>query len=902
MASADVGLYSLNAGEISRLGLARIDLAKLKMAAEQQLNLLPHVLGPAMVRPGTAYQVRTQGDLAVKFVEFYLDETTKALLVLTPAIMRILTGGAYVTRVAVTATVTNGTFTTDLSGWTDSDEAGTTSAWVAGGFMSLTGTGVNFAWRDQEITVTEPNVEHALRVVVAHGTVAMKLGTALGGDSYWDLTLLPGTYSLAFVPTGNFWIRLGAGDTFPAFVDSIAIEAAGIVELPVPYDAGDLPNIFYDQSEDVVFVACKGFQQRRIEHRAPKGAVDSNVRSWSVALYLSDDGPFLPANLGPVTLAPNSVVGVATLTASRAFFQAGHAGALFRLRHLAQTATALLGGLGQFTSEVRVSGLTAVREIAIEITGVFNATVVLQRSLGVVGAWTDIESYTVPTAKTYNDNLDNQIVYYRLGIPTTYVSGAANSTLFYHGSIQTGICRITSVTNETTAVADVLENFGATTATGDWDEGQWSDLRGWPAAVALHDGRLSWDLGVHFNASVSDAFSSYDDRVEGDAGPINRVIATGGRDGVRWLMSLERLIAGTAAQEISIRASSFDEPLTPTAFVARVAATRGVARIRPLRVDKIGVYVSRDSQRIFELVMASGETDYASRELTRLKQEMCAAGVTSCAVQRHPDTRLWFTLADGTCAVLTYDREEEVMAWTPTDTLGTYEQVGVLPGSPEDDVFFSVARTIDGVTQRFIEKLAWRSEVAGGTLSKTSDAHIVYQGAATATISVSHLPGREVAVWADGAPLATLFTVSAGGVLTLPAAVSNAVVGLPYTAKFKSVKPAYVAEHGTALTMQKRISQIGLVMADVSWKGVRIGRDFTHLSGLPATYRGRVLAANEVMAAYDARPSGFTGSWDSDSRVCISVSSPHCATIMALVLEMTTNEPNDEPNPAPRNA
>jgi len=133
-----------------------------------------------------------------------------------------------------------------LPGWTDSDESGAVSAWFAGGFLSLTGTGINFAYRDQQVTVNEAGVEHALRLTVDHGTVALKIGTSQGDGAYWDVSLLPGSYSLAFNPAGNFWIRLGANDAFPAYVDSIQVEAAGIVELPTPYQAADFANIFYD--------------------------------------------------------------------------------------------------------------------------------------------------------------------------------------------------------------------------------------------------------------------------------------------------------------------------------------------------------------------------------------------------------------------------------------------------------------------------------------------------------------------------------------------------------------------------------------------------------------------------------------------------------------------------------
>src|SRR5690348_344219 len=150
MAATDAALYSLNAGEVSRLALARVDLAKLRMACEVQQNFLPHVLGPCMLRPGTQFLDHTKSDLAGKFVEFYFDETTKALLVLTPLVMRIMVADSYLVRGAVTAAVTNGGFDTDLTGWTSADDAGATSSWLAGGYLSLLGTGTNYAYRDQQ--------------------------------------------------------------------------------------------------------------------------------------------------------------------------------------------------------------------------------------------------------------------------------------------------------------------------------------------------------------------------------------------------------------------------------------------------------------------------------------------------------------------------------------------------------------------------------------------------------------------------------------------------------------------------------------------------------------------------------------------------------------------------------
>ena len=80
MAQLSPGLYSLNSGVVSDLALARVDLARLRVAAEVQENLMPTVLGPARFRPGTEYLVRTQDDIAPFGIPFVVNTAIKALV------------------------------------------------------------------------------------------------------------------------------------------------------------------------------------------------------------------------------------------------------------------------------------------------------------------------------------------------------------------------------------------------------------------------------------------------------------------------------------------------------------------------------------------------------------------------------------------------------------------------------------------------------------------------------------------------------------------------------------------------------------------------------------------------------------------------------------------------------
>jgi hypothetical protein len=55
MPKFDAPLYSFNRGEVSKIALARIDVEKMRLSAEAQVNWMPWVIGPMMLRPGLEY-------------------------------------------------------------------------------------------------------------------------------------------------------------------------------------------------------------------------------------------------------------------------------------------------------------------------------------------------------------------------------------------------------------------------------------------------------------------------------------------------------------------------------------------------------------------------------------------------------------------------------------------------------------------------------------------------------------------------------------------------------------------------------------------------------------------------------------------------------------------------------
>ena len=873
MAKTSITLQAFNRGLVSPLGLARKDLPRTSLSAETQTNWMPRTLGSMMLRPGLGYLGSTKGNAPVRYLPFVFSAADTALLELTDLSLRVWISDTLLTRPSITTTLTNGGFTSDLSGWTSGDEAGATSSWSSGA-LSLVGTGANRAIRTQTVTVSGANVsvEHALRVTVTKGRVLFKVGSTSGGDEHIrQTTLYPGEHSLAFTPGGNFYVWIAAETQYASLVDSCLLESSGAVSVTTPWLAADLQSVRAEESADVLFVACRGHQQRRIERR--------NTRSWSVVKYEVDDGPFRVQNFTAITLTPTALTGAITITASKSIFKPTHVGAVWRLTSKGQSVTASLAGDGQFTNTIKVVGVGARRVVSVTVSGTWSGTIKRQRSFDSdAGPWEDVDNYTTANVvNTFNDGLDNSIVWYRLGFVTGgYSSGTAVVGMSYAAGSINGSVRITGYTSGTQVSADVLSDLGALTASEDWAEGDWSDFRGWPSAVALHDGRLWWAGKSKIWGTVSDAFNSLDDLIEGDSGTISRSIGSGPVDSINWLLSASRLFIGGDATERTVQASSFDETLTPTNFGMRETSTLGSANVPAVRLDGGGFFVQRGGVRVFGLNYDESTARATAKDATSLVPEVGLPSIVRVAVQRLPDTRVHCVRSDGKVAVLIYDEAESVNCWVLVETTGTVEDVVVLPGAAEDQVYYVVNRTISAGTVRYLERWALESEAVGGAVTKLSDAFYVYSGASTATISgLAHLNGLTVCVWAGGVDLGTF--VVASNAVTLPSAVTSAVIGIPYTAQFKSTKLGEVAQ-------RNRISKVGVLLANTHAQGIQYGIDFDTLDNLPLTEGYTDVVANSVWSAYGEDMFEFNGTWAADMRLCLQATSPRPCTVLGAVM------------------
>jgi hypothetical protein len=910
---------AFNRGLVSRYALARVDLKRMALAASTHTNYMTKMLGPMMLRPGWQYIHEQREDEQAVHIPFVFSESDTAIIELTDGVMRVAINDVIITRPAVTSKFnryngaafiassdTESLFAdaTDVGYWKDNDESGATSELLTGGgYLSLLGDGNASAIRDRSIAVVETNVEHRLEIVVNRGPVILRIGTTEGDDDLLaDLSLRAGEHNISVTPTtATMFVRLSNSRDVISVVDSVTLgQAAADMELLTPWAAADLRYVRSTQSADVTFVACRDIAQKRIERQG-----QDNPRSWSVVDYAPEDGPFRDLNTGPVRMKVDALSGDATLTAERAYFKSTNVGSLFSLASAGQEVADIFTSDNVFTDPIRVTGVDTGRIFNVSVSGApFTATttVTLQRSVAEPGDWTDVTNYTSTVVATpTDDGLDNQIIYYRLGIKTGNYTAAdtISAQLTYSAGSITGIGRVTAFTSETEVSLQILSNFGKQDQyTADWREGDWSPRRGYPSAVELDAGRLCW-AGKSFEwLSVSDGFDSFDDTIEGDDGPIRRSIGKGPIDNVNWLLSANNLLFGLESSVQVARSSSLDEPLTQSRFGLRPVANKagGTAAVQAVLVDTSAIYVASDERRVLESVFDGTSYNFnPPTDLTALVPEVGAPGFRRLAVQNAPDRRLHFVRSDGTVAILVLDRLENITCWLEIETDGVIEDVVILPAHPdtrgEDRVYYSVKRTINGVTKRYLEKWATEDKARGATDTRLADSFVYVAGAGTTITGLDHLEGEAVVVWQDGVcPEDAVtgdpktYTVSGGSITLDTAVTTSCCVGLPYTAQWKSAKGAVRDAQQMLLNQRQKADQIGFILADTHHKGVKYGTDFDNLDHLPGIEQGKRVATDYIWTDYDFDAMTLSGTWSTDARICLQSQAPRPATILAITI------------------
>jgi len=377
----------------------------------------------------------------------------------------------------------------------------------------------------------------------------------------------------------------------------------------------------------------------------------------------------------------------------------------------------------------------------------------------------------------------------------------------------------------------------------------------------------------------------YEDFEEGvkDADSFSLVIPT--TNDIRWVEALEALLVGTSGDEWRVGSNDLETPITPTNFTVKQQSNHGNRNIQPAKVNEQILFVDFVGRKVRELTFNGDK--YIAPDLTSLAEHITESGIVCMAHQKNPDSILWCVLDDGSLICLTYEREQNVVAWAKQPIDGDVESVAVIPGADEDEVWISVERKINEATVRYVEQMQPRNF---GT--DIEDAFFVDCGLTTtapaASITLAHLIGETVAILADGVVMDTA-TVGAGGTtaVKLDGEATNATTvqaGLAYTFKLEPMRPDISGPGGTTHGSLVKVAEMGIsflntmdakygvdddTLYDIDWTNAQWENN-TEITGL---------FAGDVVVSVDG---GFT----LDNNLIISGSSPLPCTVRALIPRM----------------
>lgn len=265
-----------------------------------------------------------------------------------------------------------------------------------------------------------------------------------------------------------------------------------------------------------------------------------------------------------------------------------------------------------------------------------------------------------------------------------------------------GYVKITAVNSATSATATVMSKLSGTGATKLWGEGAFSDYRGWPAVVALFDGRLYYARTPHQPRNVYGskpyAYETFTPAVdnEDDAG-INIQLATnanGDGSDIKWMIGASYLLCGTYGGEFIIRSTS-DGAITPTDISARQRTNWGGEPIQPIVAGTFIHFIQRNGNKLRQFQYDYYYDAYKAVDVSIFSEHLLASPIKQMALQKNPDSIIYLMREDGKVVMLTLEQDQSVQAWSLLEDLGAkVESIQTIPSfnGNYDEVYLLMLR------------------------------------------------------------------------------------------------------------------------------------------------------------------------------------------------------------------
>lgn len=456
----------------------------------------------------------------------------------------------------------------------------------------------------------------------------------------------------------------------------------------------------------------------------------------------------------------------------------------------------------------------------------------------------------------------------------------ADSVGQYINAQPQGRARIVKYTSGTvvSAVTEVPFFNTSAIASGSWEyesgyEDSWSSSKGWPRTCTFHEGRLYFGgsksrpstiwgskINLFFDFTPDQAYD--DDAIEA-------TLDTNSLNVITDIISGRDLQVFTTGGEFYVPQSGL-EPITPSNFFVKAVSRSGSREGIRVQILQSGtLYVQRQGKALNEFQFSDTTLSYISTSISLLSshlinnpQELAMRKATST---EESDT-LFMLNGDGTMAVYSILRQQEVVAPSRFNTDGLFKDVGV----DIEDVYVVVKRTFNSVDKYYVEVF---------DTDTFTDCNFT-GGAASGATGLPHI-GKALEVICDGSVLSDE-TVSAGGAVTFDrSSTTSYEVGLPFTVTIKTlpVEPRLAA--GVRTGFVKRIIEVNALLYET--QHLRINGNLVPIR------------AFDTIGTLDSAIQPFTGTkkvggilgYDQDAQITITQDDPLKMTLLGLEYKLS---------------
>ncbi len=233
-------------------------------------------------------------------------------------------------------------------------------------------------------------------------------------------------------------------------------------------------------------------------------------------------------------------------------------------------------------------------------------------------------------------------------------------------SIGDGHAKITAYSSGTSVTATTTEDFANTNANATWALGAWCTANGYPRTVSFFEQRLVFGGSTSYPqtvwASQSGLYENFDAGDASAADAFIYTIAANRVNVIRWLAPARDLIVGTVGGEFKVGRPT-GEPLKPDNVNISQQTTYGGYTTAPTQIGNAVLFVQRQQRKVREFSYRFEDDAYLAPDMTLLAEHITNTGIVDVDYAQEPDSIYWACRTDGTLLGLTYQREEDVIAW-----------------------------------------------------------------------------------------------------------------------------------------------------------------------------------------------------------------------------------------------